>query len=73
MRALYLTYFRHVLPAIGRLVSGDGQAYRYLNASVETFPYGTRFVTMLRQAGFPEVTTRPLTFGVATLYLARKS
>lgn len=73
LRALYLTYFRHVLPAIGRLVSGDGHAYRYLNASVETFPYGTRFVTMLRQAGFPEVTTRPLTFGVATLYLARKS
>ena len=72
LRALYLTYFRHVLPAIGRLVSGDVQAYRYLNASVEAFPSRERFAAMLRDAGFAEVTNRLLTFGVAMLYLARK-
>ena len=72
LRALYLTYFRHVLPAIGQLVSGDGQAYRYLNASVEAFPSRKHFTAMLQDAGFAQVTTRLLTFGVAMLYLARK-
>lgn len=72
LRALYLAYFRHLLPAIGRLISGDAQAYRYLNDSVEAFPSGERFVALLRRAGFAEVTVRALTFGVATLYLARR-
>lgn len=72
LRAAYLTYFRHVLPVIGRLLSGDADAYRYLNASVEAFPSAPRFATALRRAGFAEVAIRRLTFGVATLYLARK-
>lgn len=70
LRALYLAYFRHMLPAIGRLISGDARAYRYLNNSVEAFPSSERFVTLLRRVGFTEVTKRALTFGVATLYLA---
>ena len=72
LRALYLAYFRHVLPAIGRLMSGDAQAYRYLNDSVEAFPAGEPFIALLRRVGFAEVITRRLTFGVATLYLARR-
>ena len=72
LRALYLTYFRHILPAIGRLVSGDIQAYRYLNTSVEAFPPREQFAAMLRNTGFSHVNSRLLTFGVAMLYLARK-
>lgn len=71
-RAGYLFYFRHVLPRVGALVSGDGQAYRYLNQTVETFPYGEMFCDHLRAAGFREVRAFPLTFGIATLYQGDK-
>lgn len=71
-RAGYLFYFRHVLPRVGALLSGDGGAYRYLNQTVETFPYGEDFCGLMRDAGFRDVTAFPLTFGIATLYQGDK-
>lgn len=68
LRKLYLFYFRHVLPRIGGLISGDSYAYRYLNETVETFPYGEAFCELMRQAGFEAVRMTPLTFGIATIY-----
>jgi demethylmenaquinone methyltransferase/2-methoxy-6-polyprenyl-1,4-benzoquinol methylase len=72
LRSLYLAYFRHVLPRIGAIVSGDSQAYRYLNQTVESFPYGEAFCDLMRNAGFHEVRSIPLTFGIATLYIGDK-
>lgn len=69
-RGLYLFYFRHILPRLGGLISGDAHAYRYLNQTVETFPYGEDFLALLRQAGFTSAQAHPLTFGIATLYVA---
>lgn len=69
-RAFYLFYFRHILPRLGGLISGDAHAYRYLNRTVETFPYGAAFCALLRDAGFGRVEAVPLTLGIATLYLA---
>lgn len=67
-RAGYLFYFRHVLPRIGGLISGDSYAYRYLNETVESFPYGEAFCALMRDAGFADVRAHPLTFGIATIY-----
>lgn len=72
LRHLYLLYFRHVLPRLGGLLSGDVPAYRYLNRSVETFPCGEAFLALLREAGFAPVSARPLTCGVAMLYQGTK-
>lgn len=72
IKKLYLFYFRKVLPRLGGLISGDAHAYRYLNETAESFPYGRQFCDLMRQAGFENVTARPLTFGVATLYTGDK-
>jgi demethylmenaquinone methyltransferase/2-methoxy-6-polyprenyl-1,4-benzoquinol methylase len=69
---LYRLYFRRVLPAIGRLVSRDAAAYRYLPASVDAFSEGDAFLAALRHAGFEAPACRRLTGGIASLYLARK-
>lgn len=71
-RALYLFYFRHILPKLGGLVSGDWYAYKYLNETVETFPYGEAFCDLMRDAGFREVRAHPLTMGIATIYQGDK-
>ena len=68
--ALYLWYFRRVLPLVGRMISGHTGAYSYLPASVGTFPPPAEFMTILRQAGFAEVRAVPLTFGIVYLYTA---
>ena len=72
LRSAYLFYFRHVLPRIGGLVSGDAYAYRYLNQTVETFPYGEGFCELMRAAGFVGVQAHPLTFGIASIYQGDK-
>jgi demethylmenaquinone methyltransferase / 2-methoxy-6-polyprenyl-1,4-benzoquinol methylase len=73
IRPLYLWYFRHVLPRIGRAVSRHDAAYSYLPASVGTFPWGEAFADVLRRAGFHDVKSRPLTLGIVYLYTGIKS
>jgi demethylmenaquinone methyltransferase / 2-methoxy-6-polyprenyl-1,4-benzoquinol methylase len=68
IKALYLWYFTHVLPRVGRAISGHGAAYSYLPASVGTFAPPSEFVGTLRAAGFADVRADPLTFGIVYLY-----
>ena len=72
VRALYDLYFSHILPAIGRIVSRDKTAYTYLNKSVKGFCWGETFVQHLQQAGFKEAQYKTLSFGIATIYTAKK-
>ena len=71
-RAVYMWYFRHVLPRLGRLISRHDMAYEYLPASVGAFASPPDFAAVLRRAGFVEVKTQLLTFGSVVLYNARK-
>ena len=71
--SVYRWYFRHVLPRIGQLVSGDKQsAYKYLPDSVSEFPCGERLASMMESCGLERVTWTPLSFGIATLYVGTK-
>ena len=72
IKPLYLWYFTHVVPRVGRAISGHGAAYSYLPASVGTFAPPSEFIETLRRAGFSEVRADPLTFGIVYLYTARR-
>lgn len=72
VRTLYLWYFNHVLPLIGRLISGHTAAYGYLPASVGAFASPDEFVTILRQHGFVDVSAARLTLGIVFLYTGRR-
>lgn len=72
VRPLYLWYFRHVLPRIGRAVSRHDAAYSYLPESVGAFPWGDDFCRLLVAAGFSQVRGRPLALGIVYLYSATK-
>ena len=69
VRSLYRWYFTHVLPWLGRAISGHGAAYSYLPASVGAFPPPAEFLRTLESAGFTEVRAVPLTLGVVYLYV----
>jgi demethylmenaquinone methyltransferase/2-methoxy-6-polyprenyl-1,4-benzoquinol methylase len=69
---VYRLYFRHVLPAIGTVVSGVRGPYAYLPRSVARFPAPDEMLQRMRSAGFRDVSWTPYTFGIAGLYRGRK-
>jgi len=73
LRTLYLWYFKRVLPLVGRMISRHSDAYTYLPASVIEFPTGDAFCAILTSAGFIQVQSRTLTFGIVYLYLAERA
>lgn len=73
LKQFHLFYLRHILPRIGGFISKQKQAYRYLNETIETFPYGENFCILMRKAGFAKVKAYPMTFGVTTLYVGEKA
>jgi demethylmenaquinone methyltransferase/2-methoxy-6-polyprenyl-1,4-benzoquinol methylase len=66
--ALYDFYSFNVIPALGRMVTGDAEAYRYLVESIRRFPPPESFAGMMRAAGFARVSFRPLTGGIVALH-----
>jgi demethylmenaquinone methyltransferase / 2-methoxy-6-polyprenyl-1,4-benzoquinol methylase len=65
----YLLYFRKLLPMIGGLFSHNIGAYRYLPESVLHFPPARQFAGLMRAAGFVGVKWKPMTLGIATLFV----
>ena len=67
----YRIYSRRLIPAVGRMVSGDSRAYTYLPESIAAAPQREAMANLLRKAGFSDITYRSLTFGAVTYYIAR--
>ena len=72
IRGFYLFYLRFFVPLLGRLLSGDNHAYRYLDTSIENFHRADDFCRLMQKAGFSNISATPLTFGVACLYQGTK-
>lgn len=72
IRQLYFLYFRYILPLIGKIISKDHSAYTYLPASVQQFPDGKDFLTVLEKTGFHQTKCVPLTFGICSAYMGKK-
>ena len=68
----HLFYLRHIVPAVGWLVSGHYKAYKYLNQTIEDFPYGQDFTDRMESVGFQNAKANTLLGGVATIYQGDK-
>jgi demethylmenaquinone methyltransferase/2-methoxy-6-polyprenyl-1,4-benzoquinol methylase len=65
---VYDAYSFNAIPALGRVVAGDADSYRYLVESIRAFPNQERFAEMIRAAGFERVTWRNFSGGIAALH-----
>lgn len=72
IKQLYALYFKQILPRVGNWVSKDPRAYTYLPESVNQFPQGKEFLLILEKIGFNTCECTPLTFGISSIYTARK-
>lgn len=73
VRRAYMVYFNHILPRVGRLVSGHPWAYTYLPESVKDFPGPDGVAEELRSAGFASVSWELVTGGIAAIHVATKA
>ncbi len=71
-RGLYNFYLSRLLPFIGKMVSKDPGAYRYLAETIKAFPHEEALAEEMRRAGFEDVTYRPMTSGIVFLHVGRK-
>jgi demethylmenaquinone methyltransferase / 2-methoxy-6-polyprenyl-1,4-benzoquinol methylase len=65
---VYDAYSFTVVPAMGKVVTGDGGPYRYLVESIRTFPKQDDFQAMIAGAGFARAGHRNLTGGIAAIH-----
>jgi len=72
VRPLYKFYFKRILPFIGRVISKDFSAYRYLPESVEAFAQREGFTKLMKVAGFEQIGYKIQSFGIAAIYYGIK-
>jgi demethylmenaquinone methyltransferase / 2-methoxy-6-polyprenyl-1,4-benzoquinol methylase len=66
--AIYEAYSMTAIPAIGKVVTGQGAPYRYLVESIRTFPTQVQFADMIGAAGFERVGYRNLSGGIVAIH-----
>lgn len=71
-KAVYNLYMNTIAPGFGKLIAKNKDAYQYLNDSVQRFPEGEEFISILKKAGYKTTSRIPLTFGICTVYCGSK-
>jgi demethylmenaquinone methyltransferase/2-methoxy-6-polyprenyl-1,4-benzoquinol methylase len=68
LKQIYDAYSFTVIPAVGKVVTGDGQPYRYLVESIRTFPSPEKFKAMITAAGFSRASYRQLSGSIVAIH-----
>ncbi|WP_111428846.1 bifunctional demethylmenaquinone methyltransferase/2-methoxy-6-polyprenyl-1,4-benzoquinol methylase UbiE [Rhodobacteraceae bacterium DSL-40] len=68
LRRIYDSYSFNVIPRMGQAIAGDRDSYQYLVESIRRFPDQETFASMIRAAGFEQVSYRNLSMGIAALH-----
>jgi demethylmenaquinone methyltransferase/2-methoxy-6-polyprenyl-1,4-benzoquinol methylase len=71
-KQLYNLYFKYILPKVGNMISKNPAAYTYLPESVQAFPDGQDFLTILNKLGYKTTSCKTLTLGISSLYTGVK-
>jgi demethylmenaquinone methyltransferase/2-methoxy-6-polyprenyl-1,4-benzoquinol methylase len=71
-RVLYDFYSFHLMPLIGKLLTGSREAYVYLPESIRKFPSPEELTAYLRNIGLSRVNYQRLTNGIAVIYTGVK-
>jgi demethylmenaquinone methyltransferase/2-methoxy-6-polyprenyl-1,4-benzoquinol methylase len=71
-KQIYHTYFRYILPLVGKVTSKDPKAYKYLYESVQAFPDYDRFTSVLEKVGYQHTHYKALSLGICAIYLGVK-
>jgi demethylmenaquinone methyltransferase/2-methoxy-6-polyprenyl-1,4-benzoquinol methylase len=71
-KGMYNFYMQTIAPGVGKMIAKNKDAYQYLNDSVQKFPEGKEFITILNNAGFKNTYYKTLTMGICSIYVGSK-
>jgi demethylmenaquinone methyltransferase / 2-methoxy-6-polyprenyl-1,4-benzoquinol methylase len=66
-------YLKTFVPLLGKFLTSNQDAYRYLCNSIQSFIPAEELEKMMQQSGFQAISTKPLCGGVATLLIGKKA
>jgi demethylmenaquinone methyltransferase/2-methoxy-6-polyprenyl-1,4-benzoquinol methylase len=69
---IYDNYSFYIIPKLGKLLVGDEDSYKYFVESIRVFPSKDEFCAMMEKAGFKNAEFEDLTFGITTIFSAKK-
>lgn len=72
LRPFILLHLNIVIPALGRLVTGDIEAYRYLPDSTQLFRDPLQMAELMQQVGYSNVSYRLFMFGTIAVHAGQK-
>jgi demethylmenaquinone methyltransferase/2-methoxy-6-polyprenyl-1,4-benzoquinol methylase len=72
LRPFILIHLNHVIPLLGRLISGEADAYRYLPDSTQQFKDPETLVAVMRQTGFANIHYKLFMFGTIAIHVGQK-
>lgn len=68
LKPVYDAYSFRILPALGKLVAGDAESYRYLAESIRKHPDQETLLHLMRDAGFEDCRYTNLSGGIVAVH-----
>lgn len=68
----YNLYMKLICPNVGKLFSKNRNAYTYLDASIQKFPEGKIFTSILDNLGYSNTYCKSLSLGICSIYCGTK-
>jgi demethylmenaquinone methyltransferase / 2-methoxy-6-polyprenyl-1,4-benzoquinol methylase len=72
VKTMYNLYMKVICPNLGKLFSKNRNAYKYLDESIQHFPEGKNFTTILDNLGYINTYCKPLSLGICSIYCGTK-
>jgi demethylmenaquinone methyltransferase / 2-methoxy-6-polyprenyl-1,4-benzoquinol methylase len=72
VKSMYNLYMKVICPNLGKLFSKNRNAYKYLDESIQHFPEGKNFTTILDNLGYINTYCKPLSLGICSIYCGTK-
>lgn len=74
LKKAYESYSTKILPKVGSVITGNKEAYEYLDESSGEFPCGNEFLELMKaSAFFKELSMHSLSMGIAYIYKGVKA
>jgi demethylmenaquinone methyltransferase/2-methoxy-6-polyprenyl-1,4-benzoquinol methylase len=72
LRPFIEIHLRYIIPLLGRLISGNADAYQYLPESTQKFKTPDELAALMREAGFKSVQYQRFMFGTMAVHWGEK-
>lgn len=72
LRPFILLHLNYVIPALGKILTGEADAYRYLPDTTQRFRTPEDLAAVMRESGYVDVSYRLFMFGTIAVHVGRK-